>query len=78
MITLDRLNKGSIMDKKPETKVCNKCKVPKPIKDFTRDMTMADGRYNTCKPCTAAHRKAYRAEKNKHNEEFFNPNTPAF
>ena len=66
------------IDFRGQAKICNKCKEPKPVKDFTRDMTMADGRYNTCKTCINAMAQVRKAEQAHNDEELFNPNTPAF
>lgn len=65
------------MDKKPEQKPCKKCGEVKPLKDFPPCKTMNDGTYNVCRKCTKK-RNDERRSLLTDNDEFFNPNTPAF
>lgn len=35
----------------PKTKICNACKIEKPLKDFHKNPESRDGRHNKCKDC---------------------------
>lgn len=49
------------------TKVCNVCKLEKPLSEFHRLATSPDGHQYTCKDCVKKRRAKYRDAQNAHN-----------
>lgn len=49
----------------PKAKVCNGCKIEKPLKDFPQQSESKDGRHNKCRGCLKSvedQKKARQAE----------------
>lgn len=54
MCSDDALSSRDIYPDGPAAKWCGKCREQKPLDDFHRDASAADGRYSWCKPCVTA------------------------
>jgi len=52
------------------TKICNKCKIEKPIETFSRDKTTRDGLQRKCKECDAEYSKNHKPERKAYNTEY--------
>ena len=48
-----------------ETKICSKCKQEKPLEEFNKSSTSADGLQYVCKECMAVYNKQRSEEKKK-------------
>lgn len=72
--SLRRLNQSGMLTL-PETKVCNRCKKPKPRKEFKKTGCTKDGLDTTCRKCVndrARELKKQRAEEKKiYKEKYF-------
>lgn len=51
-------------------KPCTECKQDKPLDDFYKNKSMADGRLNKCKVCFSAYQKKYCAENKEHLQQY--------
>lgn len=54
-----------------KTKVCNKCKKEKSVKEFHTHPATKDRLFPTCKTCKSEREKELRENKKVHNEEMF-------
>ncbi len=51
-------------------KVCTKCQIEKPLKDFYRHSTTKSGRHTQCKICINEHQKEYDKNNRKNKKEY--------
>jgi len=56
-----------------ETQICNKCQVPKPLKEFSKKMSNVNGYTKTCTTCIYERQKERKKEKAEWWDEFVTP-----
>lgn len=59
-------------------KICCRCKQSKPLSEFPKHGTNADGKSGYCVPCTSEMARERYKKKMEVKEGFFNPNEPMF
>ena len=52
------------------TKICNCCKVEKPLACFSKNKSNKDGLHRRCKPCDVEAGKAWRNKRSEHKREY--------
>lgn len=55
----------------PKTKICNTCKIEKPLKAYPQQTESKDGRHNKCRDCLKAVEKQKKAELAEYAKNFF-------
>jgi len=53
-----------------KTKVCSKCKIEKPVEEFSKDKKRRGGLHYWCKECEKEYQKEYQKEYRKANSEY--------